>query len=85
MDAGYESSAAGQYPFRFSGLFGTEIMKQPPIPWTVWPFGFDVDRNLCSSRGKAVRLVYGGRFSCGITPSSDVTPMVAQRPEAHIL
>lgn len=31
MDAGYESSAAGQYPFGFSGLFGTEIMKQPPI------------------------------------------------------
>lgn len=35
MDACYESSAAGQYPIRFSGLTGTEIMKQPPIPWTV--------------------------------------------------
>lgn len=85
MDTCSECTIAGQYPSRFSGLFGTEIMKQPPIPWTVWPFGFDVDRNLCSNSTKTVRLVYGGRFSCGVTTSYVRTPMVAQRPEAHIL
>ncbi|AZV01926.1 hypothetical protein [Aeromonas phage Akh-2] len=46
---------------------------------------FSQKKNLCSSGDKAVRRNLGGGSCYRVTPSSVMTPMVAQRPEAHIL